>query len=122
MHSQLPADKDLQDPNQRRLLENLSALHKAGEGLREHPVSQTARLKVGQGFSDSHEDMKPGLRNGVKQRSTFLELGAFDAESYLLAQKMEKDEGDPMKRFQFNQVVSDATPPDRYLVDVRNSR
>lgn len=45
-------------------------------------------------------------------------LGSFDAESYLSAQRMVG--GDKMARFQFNQIASDATPPDRYLKDYRN--
>lgn len=47
-------------------------------------------------------------------------LGAFDVEAYLSPQRMLKGQGDPMRAFQFNQVVSDATPPDRWLRDVRN--
>ena len=47
-------------------------------------------------------------------------LGEFDMDSYLEAQRMRKGEGDPMKNFQFNQVASDSTPPDRVLKDVRN--
>ena len=47
-------------------------------------------------------------------------LGEFDMESYLGAQRMREGEGDPMKNFQFNQVASDSTPPDRTLKDVRN--
>lgn len=49
-------------------------------------------------------------------------LGSFDVESYLEAQRMKAGEGDKMKKFQFNQVISDATPPDRYLRDYRNSQ
>jgi hypothetical protein len=47
-------------------------------------------------------------------------LGEFDMESYLGAQRMREGEGDPMKNFQFNQVASDSTPPDRVLKDVRS--
>lgn len=47
-------------------------------------------------------------------------LGSFDVQSYLGAQRMVEGEGDKMKKFQFNQVASDATPPDRYLKDYRN--
>ena len=53
-------------------------------------------------------------------RSKITALGDFDMESYLGAQKMVK--GDAMSNFQFNQIVSDATPPDRYLKDYRNSK
>ena len=57
---------------------------------------------------------------GVK-RSTYSFLGSFNMVAYLSAQQMEAGEGDPMKKFQFNQVASDATPPDRHLIDVRHS-
>ena len=49
-------------------------------------------------------------------------LGSFDAESYLSAQRMLEGDGDAMKKFQFNQVASDATPPNRLLRDVRHHR
>lgn len=47
-------------------------------------------------------------------------LGYFGVESYLSAQRMKEGGGDKMKRFQFNQVASDATLPDRPLRDFRN--
>ena len=46
-------------------------------------------------------------------------LGDFDMESYLAEQRLAKGQGDPMRKFQFNQVASDTTPPDRYLKDYR---
>lgn len=49
-------------------------------------------------------------------------LGSFDMENYLSAQRMLEGQGDAMKHFQFNQVASDATPPDRELHDVRHLR
>ena len=59
----------------------------------------------------------------IHQRTSYLKLGSFDVEGYLSVQRMEKGDGrDPMKRFQFNQVASDATPPDRFLQDVRHPR
>lgn len=48
------------------------------------------------------------------------DLGTFDQEAYLGAQRMKEGEGDKMRRFQFNQVMSDATPPNRFLRDYRN--
>ena len=48
-------------------------------------------------------------------------LGTFDVESYLSAQRMVEGEGDAMKNFQFNQVASDATPPNRHLRDFRHN-
>ncbi len=47
-------------------------------------------------------------------------LGSFNAEHYLAAQRMLEGQGDPIRAFQFNQVASDATPPDRPLRDYRN--
>lgn len=47
-------------------------------------------------------------------------LGTFDQEAYLSAQRMREGDGDKMRRFQFNQVISDATPPNRFLRDYRN--
>ena len=44
----------------------------------------------------------------------------FNAESYLAPQRLRKGQGDPMKRFRFNQVASDNTPFNRTLWDVRN--
>lgn len=49
-------------------------------------------------------------------------LGSFDVESYLSAQRMLEGQGDPMTHFRFNQVASDATPPNRELPDVRHVR
>jgi len=49
-------------------------------------------------------------------------LGGFDMESYLSEQRMTSNAGhNAMKKFQFNQIASDATPPDRYLRDYRNN-
>lgn len=44
----------------------------------------------------------------------------FNAESYLAPQRLREGQGDPMKRFRFNQVASDNTPFNRTLWDVRN--
>ncbi len=47
-------------------------------------------------------------------------LGSFDAERYLSEQRMTEGQGNKMKKFQFNQVISDATSPDRRLDDYRH--
>ena len=44
----------------------------------------------------------------------------FNAEKYLLPQKLTDTNADPMKRFQFNQYASDHTVFNRTLWDVRN--
>jgi len=49
-------------------------------------------------------------------------LGGFDTEGYLAPQRMLKGQGDPMRAFQFNQVASDGTHPDRQLTDFRDAR
>ena len=46
-------------------------------------------------------------------------LGEFNVEGYLSSQRMLQDQGDPMSAIKFNQVASDATPPDRVLSDHR---
>ncbi len=106
---------ELQDPNQRRLLENLSqgALHKARRRLSERHGEREIRQ------SPTNRD---GGAQDTQWRPTYLRFGALDVESYLSGQRMKEGEGDVMKRFQFNQVASDATPPDRSLVDVRHPR
>lgn len=50
-----------------------------------------------------------------------VDFGSFDPEPYLTGQHL-KDGEDEMKRFQFNQRRSDATPYDRDLKDIRNPR
>ncbi len=58
---------------------------------------------------------------GEVQQSGIPVLGSFDVEAYLAPQRMVNGgKGDKMKSFQFNQVASDATPPDRFLRDYRN--
>ena len=54
-------------------------------------------------------------------RSVTVDLGNFKPDAYLSGQHMEPG-GDEMKRFQFNQRRSEATPFDRDLKDVRNPR
>lgn len=60
-------------------------------------------------------------RGGRGEPGRIAVLGSLDVEAYLGPQRMvEGDGGDKMKNFQYNQVVSDATRPDRYLRDYRN--
>lgn len=54
--------------------------------------------------------------------SSLAVLEGFDTEAYLAPQRMKKGEGDPMERFKFNQVASDAIPSNRPLQDARNPR
>ena len=58
----------------------------------------------------------------IKHLSPNPNLGSLDVEAYLGPQRMLQGQGDPMKKFQFNQVASDSTPPDRHLKDVRDPR
>lgn len=57
----------------------------------------------------------------VKSSNKSLLLGSvFSPEGYLAAQHMIKGQGNPMKKFQFNQIASDNTKFDRVLWDVRS--
>ena len=64
----------------------------------------------------------PVVDRGDGARDLRAVLGGFDTEGYLAPQRMLKGHGDPMRAFQFNQVASDATPPDRLLKDYRDSQ
>ena len=144
-------DKLVNDPNQRKLLEKLHndpSLHKdyradsrflfMQKQLAElkGPGVESIKHQIGNIQSQQLGLAKPTPRSPFwKTQLAFNEdpyrklqgwpsilLGAFDVEAYLSPQRMLKGQGDPMKAFQFNQVVSDATPPDRWLRDVRNPR
>ena len=65
-------------------------------------------------------NVRQGSEKKVSGHSRIQALGDFDMEGYLSAQRI--TEGEAMKKFQFNQIASDATPPDRYLKDYRNSQ
>ena len=70
----------------------------------------------------NREPSKGVVPSWVNHLSPNPNLGSFDVEAYLAPQRMLQGQGDPMKRFQFNQVASDSTPPDRYLRDFRDPR
>ena len=126
------------DSNQRRLLNegkkgrymerNNDMLHKLNG-----PGMKAMKEKFGRMFNKQSPQSPAALEDHPAQqvqnipaagaapsRSHIPALGEFDMESYLGAQRMRVGEGDPMKNFQFNQVASDSTPPDRVLKDVRN--
>lgn len=126
------------DSNQRRLLNegkkgrymerNNDMLHKLNG-----PGMKAMKEKFGRMFNKQSPQSPVALEDHPAQqvqnipaagaapsRSRIPALGEFDMESYLGAQRMRVGEGDPMKNFQFNQVASDSTPPDRVLKDVRN--
>jgi hypothetical protein len=64
--------------------------------------------------------LRSRMRGGQSQGISVLG-SVFDAEAYLSEQRMAMGGGgDKMKRFQFNQAASDATPPDRFLKDYRD--
>ena len=121
------------DSNQRKLLnegkrghfleQNNDILHKLnGPGMR------AIKEKFGKVFNkqplprivDSAGENPARKVQDVPAVSHIPALGSFDMDSYLEVQRMKAGEGDPMKNFQFNQVASDSTPPDRYLKDVRH--
>lgn len=118
------------ESNQRRLLNegkkghflerNNDMLHKLNG-----PGMKAMKEKFGKVFNKQSspavlEDHPAQQIQNVPAASRITVLGEFDMESYLEAQRMREGEGDPMKNFQFNQVASDSTPPDRVLKDVRN--
>ena len=124
------------DSNQRRLLNEGNGLSKKGQFLNSNndllhrlhgPGMKAMKEKFGRVFNkQSDREIVRGRENPAAQvreipaASRITALGEFDMESYLASQRMREGEGDPMKNFQFNQVASDSTPPDRYLKDVRN--
>lgn len=97
------------------------AREKAKKNPRRYMYNNERKLLVEGRAGEVAVDVPLNKFNDNKQTlSRIPSLGLFDMESYLSIQRMAKGEGDPMKRFQFNQVASDATPPDRYLKDYRN--
>ena len=105
-----------------------SRLAKSREAVKKNPkrymYHNERKLLVEKHAGEAADDVKPNKFSEHKQQtlSRIAGLGLFDIESYLSFQRMVIGEGDPMKRFQFNQVASDATPPDRYLKDYRNQQ
>lgn len=94
------------------------AQSKAAEG-----VESKRKLDDRQQHEDKHYPV--GFdKNKLPQHSSSYHhlLGGLDVMGYLSAQRMLQGQGDPMHAFQFNQVASDATAPDRKLKDYRNSK
>lgn len=129
------------ESNQRRLLNEGNGLRKKANFQKNHPGEVLGQLrgpgmkalreKFGEPWQMEKEKKnmmfedidKGGQLQGEVHKvsvSRIAALGEFDMEAYLSAQRMKEGGGDPMKNFQFNQVTSDATPPDRYLKDVRS--
>ena len=86
------------------------------------PGMKRIRERFGMPFDKQVGDRFRGNPRDVPKMATanIPALGEFDMEAYLSAQRMKEGDGDPMKNFQFNQVASDSTPPDRYLKDMRS--
>ena len=84
--------------------------------IKRAPVAITSRpaLQLGAGKNNNNNPSTTKLTNPS--------LGSFREEEYLAPQRMVKGRGDPMARFRFNQVTSDATPSNRHLRDIRNSQ
>ena len=76
----------------------------------------------GDKMSHRRENLLPKTSLGRHHRKPdgMAVLGSFNVEAYLGPQRMVEGGGDKMKNFQYNQVISDGTPPDRYLKDYRN--
>ena len=108
-------------PNFLEMLNDAKKMPRDGNGeggtIRAEDTWRSQRRRPVQSFGDDlakkKEEREPPRRIPM--------LGEFDMEGYLGAQRMvDGDGGDKMKKFQFNQVASDATPPDRFLKDYRN--
>lgn len=120
-------EKRVPDMNPRKLLEKRSVEKSTRSYIEKGIQDHGHKGRTVENFFITGEDGKPykALEEEDKpnaeqaQRPRIAVLGGFDMESYLAAQRMLEGQGDPMKRFQFNQVASDATPPDRYLKDYR---
>ena len=86
----------------------ISIFSPRGQGAREQRVRRAGQL-----------DRTTNKEGFPHTRSFEVDLGEFDVESYLAAQRLVPGQ-DEMERFQFNQAMSDETPYDRELKDVRN--
>lgn len=120
-------DKLANDPNQRKLLEELQNKDPGLDSIkRQISNSQLQQLDlIKPKFllkSETVITKGPYPISQKKPNTHSPHLGEFDVEAYLSPQHMLKGQGDPMKAFQFNQVASDATPPNRWLQDVRNPK
>lgn len=102
-----------QDPNQRRLLEknvpwpgdNRAEILRKRMDKFTGPVDRDAWLKQTNNRPEIIQNRFHVNPETVSTESTVrLNLGSFDMETYLSAQRMEKGHGNAMKRFQFNQV------------------
>ena len=123
------ADKLANDPNKRKLLEELQNRDPGLDSIkRQIANSQLQQLDLIQPSPKFLLKSRTVITKGLypasqKKPSTHSpHLGEFDVEAYLSPQRMLKGQGDPMKAFQFNQVASDAIPPNRWLQDARNPR
>lgn len=126
------------ESNQRRLLNEGNRLEDNKRGKYYESNSELLRKLNGPGMKLMREKFGISMDKQQKPQKDQIEkfqkvtesnapsriaaLGDFDMEAYLSAQRMKEGEGDPMKNFQFNQVASDSTPPDRYLKDFRALR
>ena len=110
-----------QDPNQRRLLENPGFNSDTVSERNQRFVLKKANKLRGPGIERIRQRLQ-GREETDDSMNHLPNLDSFDVEAYLAPQRLLKGQGDSMKRFQFNQVASDATPPDRSLRDVRLPR
>ena len=87
-------------------------------------LGQDKRLQMDNALHGRLQEHNAAAMNQEGRQSSEMRhiLGDFDMERYLSPQRMLKGQGDPMRAFQFNQVASDATPPDRPLRDYRDQR
>ncbi|KAL5463598.1 hypothetical protein EMCRGX_G032511 [Ephydatia muelleri] len=90
-------------------------------GRRHDPqMTVTSLAPFDNGQSPAEVDWDP---ESIANTTSLEKLGrSFDLQGYLRPQHMDKGDGDPMLNFNFNQVASDNTPPNRALKDLGNPR
>ena len=109
--------------------DSLRPISKDGKGDSLRPISRDGRPIHLPGEDNRGQRVRRGNRRSPVSdeegfpllQSVTVDLGNFKPDAYLSGQHLEPG-GDEMKRFQFNQRRSEATPFDRDLKDVRNPR
>ena len=83
----------------------------------------TTHMPLDNGQSLVGMDWDPeAITNNTSSSSLEKLGGSFDVQGYLGPQHMDRGGGDPMAHFNFNQVASDNTPPNRVIKDLTSPR
>ena len=104
-------------------LSDLSSIDKKGRpSAAKSGSNKKARSKTQSNWSPITEQMSLMIEKHLKAMAnqSLAMIEGFDREHYLAPQRMKKGDGDPMKRFGFNQIASDSTPCYRPLQDFRS--